>query len=112
MKTRMLLKGTMVAIVLFLGATLFASTSGVSCEGIVSDQYGYPIEGVRVESTVNASQWNRTDKDGHYSLSGLEQNSTVEVEIPSGFSALGSTVSQELSGQTNMANFTLHDDSY
>ena len=112
MKTRMLLKGAMVAIVLFLGATLFASTSGVSCEGIVSDQYGYPIENIYVRSTINVSSQARTDKNGHYFLSGLEQNSTVEVEIPSGFSALGSTVSQELSEQTNMANFTLHDNSY
>ena len=40
MKTQMFLKGAMVAIVLFVGAALFAGTSGVKCEGSVVDQYG------------------------------------------------------------------------
>ena len=35
MKTQMFLKGAMVAIVLFVGAALFAGTSGVKCEGSV-----------------------------------------------------------------------------
>ena len=37
MKTQMFLKGAMVAIVLFVGAALFAGTSGVKCEGSVVD---------------------------------------------------------------------------
>lgn len=112
MKTKILLKGAMVAIVLFVGSVLWAGASGVSCEGIVSDQYSSPIEGIYVRSTVNPALQDMTGPDGHYSLSGLPQNSTVEVIVPSGFSELGSTVSQKLSGQTNIANFTLHDDSY
>lgn len=112
MKTKMLLKGTMVAIVLFVGAALFAGTSGVSCQGTVSDQYGSPIEGIWVRSTVNRASLDRTDSDGHYFLSGLSLNSTVEVIVPSGFAAISSTVSQPLSEQSNIANFVLHDDSY
>jgi len=112
MKTKMLLKGTMVAIVFFVGAALFANTSGVSCEGIVSDQYGNPVENVRVQCTDNTLLWNITGADGHYSMSGLPLNSTVEVIVPEGFHALGSTVSQKLSEQNNRVDFTLYDESY
>lgn len=112
MKTKMLLRGAVVAIVLFVGLALFAGTSGVSCEGVVNDQYGSPIEGIYVQSSVNPAKQDRTDSDGHYFLSGLPQNSTVEVIVPSGFSESGSTVSQKLSEQSNIANFTLHDDGY
>ena len=40
MKTQMFLKGAMVAIVLFVGAALFAGTSGVKCEGSVVSVWG------------------------------------------------------------------------
>lgn len=36
----------MVAIVLFLGIALYASSTGVSCQGTVKDQYDSPVEGV------------------------------------------------------------------
>ena len=49
MKTQMFLKGAMVAIVLFVGAALFAGTSGVKCEGSVVDQYGEGIVGIFCE---------------------------------------------------------------
>lgn len=51
MKTQMFLKGAMVAIVLFVGAALFAGTSGVKCEGSVVDQYGEGIVGITVTTT-------------------------------------------------------------
>lgn len=112
MKTKTLLKGAVVAIVLFVGVTLLALSPGISCEGRVSDQYGSPIEDVYVRSTVNPELWNQTDANGHYFLSGLAPESTVEVVVPAGFSASGSTVSQPLTGQSNVVDFTLHDDSY
>lgn len=112
MKTKLVLKSTMVAIVLFLGIALYASSSGVSCQGTVKDQYDSPVEGVWIQSTANSALRDKTDMDGHYSLSGLQQNSTVEVVVPSGFSAMGSTISQPLSQQSNVADFTLFDESY
>lgn len=102
----------MAAIVLFVGVALLAFSPGIGCEGTVSDQYGYPVEDVCVRSTVNPALQDWTDMDGHYSLSGLSPNSTVEVVVPSGFSASGSTVSRPLTGQSNVVDFTLHDDSY
>lgn len=112
MKTKILLKGTMVAIVLFLGTVLLAGSSGVNCQGTVSDQYGNPIEGIYVRSTSFTIKESVTDAMGRYSLTGLTQNTTVRVIVPTGFSASGSIESQKLTEQNNVINFTLHDNSY
>ena len=108
MKTQMFLKGAMVAIVLFVGAALFAGTSGVKCEGSVVDQYGEGIVGITVTTSVSAT----TNSLGRFSMSGIQAGSAVRVIVPAGFSAVGNTESEPLTQAENVVNFTLHDDSY
>lgn len=43
-----MLKGIMLAIVLYVRTVLLAGASEVNCQGIVSDQYGNPIEGIYI----------------------------------------------------------------
>ena len=102
MKTQMFLKGAMVAIVLFVGAALFAGTSGVKCEGSVVDQYGEGIVGITVTTTSGPSVSATTNSLGRFSMSGIQ----------AGFSAVGNTESEPLTQAENVVNFTLHDDSY
>lgn len=112
MRAKMLQRSTMVAVILLMSAALFAGSSGISCEGIVRDQFGDPIEDVLVRSTVNAMWQDITDENGHYSLSNLPENSTIEVVVPEGFSSTESTESQKLIEQSNVVDFTLHDNSF
>ena len=107
MKTQMFLKGAMVAIVLFVGAALFAGTSGVKCEGSVVDQYGEGIVGITVTTTSGPSVSATTNSLGRFSMSGIQAGS-----VPAGFSAVGNTESEPLTQAENVVNFTLHDDSY
>ena len=72
MKTQMFLKGAMVAIVLFVGAALFAGTSGVKCEGSVVDQYGEGIVGITVTTTSGPSVSATTNSLGRFSMSGIQ----------------------------------------
>ena len=106
MKTQMFLKGAMVAIVLFVGAALFAGTSGVKCEGSVVDQYGEGIVGITVTTTSGPSVSATTNSLGRFSMSGIQAGSAA------GFSAVGNTESEPLTQAENVVNFTLHDDSY
>ena len=110
MKTQMFLKGAMVAIVLFVGAALFAGTSGVKCEGSVVDQYGEGIVGITVTTTSGPSVSATTNSLGRFSMSGIQ--AAVRVIVPAGFSAVGNTESEPLTQAENVVNFTLHDDSY
>ena len=71
MKTQMFLKGAMVAIVLFVGAALFAGTSGVKCEGSVVDQYGEGIVGITVTTTSGPSVSATTNSLGRFSMSAV-----------------------------------------
>ena len=112
MKTKMFLKGAMVAIVLFVGAALFAGTSGVKCEGSVVDQYGEGIVGITVTTTSGPSVSATTNSLGRFSMSGIQAGSAVRVIVPAGFSAVGNTESEPLTQAENVVNFTLHDDSY
>ena len=112
MKTQMFLKGAMVAIVLFVGAALFAGTSGVKCEGSVVDQYGEGIVGITVTTTSGPSVSATTNSLGRFSMSGIQAGSAVRVIVPAGFSAAGNTESEPLTQAENVVNFTLHDDSY
>ena len=102
MKTQMFLKGAMVAIVLFVGAALFAGTSGVKCEGSVVDQYGEGIVGITVTTTSGPSVSATTNSLGRFSMSGIHAGSAVRVI----------TESEPLTQAENVVNFTLHDDSY
>ena len=111
MKTQMFLKGAMVAIVLFVGAALFAGTSGVKCEGSVVDQYGEGIVGITVTTTSGPSVSATTNSLGRFSMSGIQAGSAVRVIVPAGFSAVGNTESEPLTQAENVVNFTLHDDS-
>lgn len=107
MKAKTLLKSMMVAVVLFTGAALFASSSDVTCEGVVTDTQGNPIANVQVQSTVNPMKKGVTLDDGRYFISGLQRSSAVRVIVPAGYVPEGSTVSQSLTEDHNTANFTL-----
>ena len=107
MKTQMFLKGAMVAIVLFVGAALFAGTSGVKCEGSVVDQYGEGIVGITVTTTSGPSVSATTNSLGRFSMSGIQAGSAVRVIVPAGFSAVGNTESDPLTQAENEVNFTL-----
>lgn len=107
MKAKTLLKSMMVAVVLFTGAALFASSSDVTCEGVVTDTQGNPIADVLVQGVTDVTQKARTDADGYYFISGLQRNSAVRVIVPAGYVAEGSSISQSLTEDHNTANFTL-----
>ena len=112
MKTKILLKGAMAAIVLFIGVALMAGTSRVSCEGYVFDQTGEPIAGISVTTTSGPNVTAATNIDGHYSMSGIQSGAAVRVIIPEGFSALGRTESGALTEVENFEDFSLFDESY
>ena len=112
MKTQMFLKGAMVAIVLFVGAALFAGTSGVKCEGSVVDQYGEGIVGITVTTTSGPSVSATTNSLGRFSMSGIQASLPFLKFLLAGFSAVGNTESEPLTQAENVVNFTLHDDSY
>ena len=112
MKTQMFLKGAMVAIVLFVGAALFAGTSGVKCEGSVVDQYGEGIVGITVTTTTGPSVSEKNNTQRRFSIYGIQAGSAVRVIVPAGIRAVGNTESEPLTQAENVVNFTLHDDSY
>lgn len=113
MKTQMLLKGAVVAIVLFVGAALWAASSGVICEVTITDQYGEPISGVRINGTRadNTSCFERTDSEGSCTMTGLKRGTTVQVVPPAGYTVDGEDQSDPLNSPVNTARFTLHDGS-
>lgn len=107
MKAKTLLKSMMVAVVLFTGAALFASSSDVVCSGVVTDLQGNPVGSVQIRSTLDATHEVFTGMDGSYSISQLQRHSTVTMIVPDGYVPVGSTVSQSLTEDYNTANFTL-----
>lgn len=66
MKTQMFLKGAMVAVVLFVGAALFAGTSGGKCEGSVVDQYGDGIMEITVTTTSGPFGFGNDQQSGPF----------------------------------------------
>ena len=112
MKTQMFLKGAMVAIVLFVGAALFAGPSGVNCDGSVVDLYGEGIVGITVTTTSGPSVSATTNSLGRFSMSGIQAGTAVRVIVPPGISAVGKTESEPLTQAENVLHYTLHDDSY
>lgn len=107
MKAKTLLKSMMVAVVLFTGAALFASSSDVVCSGVVTDLQGNPVANVQIRSTLEVTNEVTTEIDGSYSISQLQRHSTVTMIVPDGYVSVGSTVSQSLTKDYNTANFTL-----
>lgn len=110
MKCKTMLRGTIVAIVLFFAGTVVAGNSGVSCSGDATDQNGQPIEGVEVISSFNGVS-TTTDGYGHYRMDNLSFGSTVSCEVPEGYTPTSSTTSQTLTKSENVKNFTFRENS-
>lgn len=93
---------------------MFAGSSGVSCNGIVTNQRGTPLYGVTVTGIRSDSEpvSVRTVSDGRYSMSGLECGSTVQVIPLPGYTIENDGHSQQRFNPANTADFVLYDDSH
>jgi len=101
--------GIFTGLVLFLGLSLAENT--VSLEGIITDNHGTTVSGVKVvaQNTNTQILYNsKTDNKGHYAFRSLPVGTyDVWVEMP-GFQAVKQTGIHVRAGKTALLNFTLH----
>jgi Ca-activated chloride channel family protein len=101
--------GIFTGLVLFLGLSLAENT--VSLEGIITDNHGTTVSGVKVvaQNTNTQILYNsKTDSKGHFAFRNLPVGMyDVWVEMP-GFQAVKQTGIHVRTGKTALLNFTLH----
>ncbi|MDH5383978.1 MAG: von Willebrand factor type A domain-containing protein [Candidatus Aminicenantes bacterium] len=101
--------GILTGLMLFLGLSLAENT--ISLEGIITDNHGTTVSGVKVvaQNTNTQILYNsKTDSKGHFAFRNLPAGMyDVWVELP-GFQAVKQTGIHVRTGKTALLNFTLH----
>jgi len=101
--------GILAGLMLFLGITL--AEGPASLEGIITDNHGTPVSGVKVVAQNASTQilyHTKTDKKGHYAFINLPAGIyDVWVDMP-GFKTVRNTGVPIRSAKAAVVNFTLH----